>query len=83
MNLKRWIAITLSVTALFGFGLYSPVVAAEVEKETFNQNEITELAAKERADASALETVEAGEMNPGAGIFILVVIGIAVIVASD
>lgn len=82
-NMRRTITTFLSALALFGFGLFSPAAAAEVEKEPLTQDEILELAAEESADIVALEDVEAGELNAGAGLFILVVIGIAVLVAAD
>lgn len=80
--MKRWISTIAAVFALFGLSLVN-AIAGEAEKEPLNLAEIGELALQEQADETALEPVEAGDMNPGAGIFILVVIAIGVAVAAN
>ena len=77
--MKHWILTIAAIVSLSGIGL---VNAAEVEKEPLDLTEIAELQVEEQSDAAQLETVEAGDLNAGAGIFILVVIGIAIAVAS-
>lgn len=79
-NMKLWITTIISTLSLFSLGL---VNAAEAEKAPLNEAEIAELAAEEQADAQQLQDVEAGDLNAGAGIFILVVIGIGVLVAAN
>jgi len=61
--------------------LSSPVAqAGSVEKKPLNRQEITQLAVEEELDKEVLAETEAG-LKSGSGLIILLIIGVAVLVA--
>jgi len=72
-------------TLVIAFGLSVSAVptalAAEVEKEPLNLQEITELVVEQQADEAQIENVEAG-MKAGAGLILIGIVALAIAVAA-
>ncbi len=75
--MKHWTATILAAAML----LSSPAAyAGSVEKKPLNLQEITQLAVEEELDKDVLAETEAG-LKSGSGLVILLIIGVAVLVA--
>ena len=75
--MKHWTATILAAAML----LSSPAAyAGSVEKKPLNLQEITQLAVEEELDKEVLAETEAG-LKSGSGLVILLIIGVAVLVA--
>jgi hypothetical protein len=77
-DMKHWIATLLAALMLF---TGSAAYAGSVEKKPLNLQEITRLAVEEELDKDTLADTEAG-LKSGTGLIILLIIGVAILVAT-